>query len=29
MEIQVKNQGEVEEYGCIEQFILKITLARG
>ena len=28
MEVQVKNLGEVEEHGRIEQFILKITLAR-
>ena len=28
MEVQVKNLGEVEEHSRIEQFILKITLAR-
>ena len=27
-DIQVKNLGEVAEHGRIEQFILKITLAR-
>ena len=28
MEVKAKNLGEVEEHGRIEQFILKITLAR-
>ena len=28
MEVQVKSLGEVEEHGRIEQFIVKITLAR-
>ena len=28
MEFQAKNLGKVEEHGCIEQFILKIILAR-